>query len=101
MKSNFIFALTLFFSLTISQVFAQAPDANFVPKNSIADNLLTGDNTVLLVIDWQPDLIDVVRNIDKEVMVNNIEGMVRTANLFGVPVIETTIGVKMAGSAST
>ena len=35
------------------------------------DNLLTGDNTVLLVIDWQPDLIDIVHNIDKDVMVNN------------------------------
>ena len=51
MKNNFFFAFTLFFTMTITQAFAQAPDANFVPKNSIADNLLTGDNTVLLVID--------------------------------------------------
>lgn len=101
MKNNFFLAFTLFFTMFITQVFSQAPDANFVTKNPVADNLLTGDNTVLLVIDWQPDLINVVRNIDKEVMVNNIEGMVKTANLFGVPVIETTIGVKMAGSAST
>ncbi|MEM6736703.1 MAG: isochorismatase family protein [Bacteroidota bacterium] len=101
MKSKFIFALTLFFTMTITQIFAQSPDVNFVPKNPIADNLLTGENTVLLVIDWQPDLINVVQNIDKEVMVNNIQGMIKTANLFDVPVIETTIGVKMAGSAST
>lgn len=101
MKSNFILFATLILSMFTTQAFAQSPDANYVPKNSIADNLLTGDNTVLIVIDWQPDLIDVVQNIDKEVMVNNIEGMVKTANLFGVPVIETTIGVKAAGSAST
>ena len=101
MKNNFLFALSLFFTMSITQVFAQAPDANFVSKNSIADNLLTGDNTVLLVIDWQPDLINIVQNIDKDVMVNNIQGMIKTANLFDVPVIETTIGVKMAGSAST
>lgn len=98
MKSMIIGIVAMLFTVS---ALAQNADANFVPKNAIADNLLTGDNTVLLVIDWQPDLIDVVRNIDKEVMVNNVEGIVKTANLFGVPVIETTIGVKMAGSAPT
>lgn len=78
-----------------------SPDVNYVPKDGKTDNLLTGENTVLLVIDWQPDLIKVVNNIDQNVMVNNIQGMIKTANLFGVPVIETTIGVKMAGSATT
>lgn len=81
--------------------FAQNTNSNFVPKNPIADNLLTGDNTVLLVIDWQQDLIDIVHNINQDVMMNNIQAMVKTANLFNVPVIETTIGVKMAGSTPT
>lgn len=87
--------------LMVINAFAQAPDANFVPKDPKTDNLLTGENTVLLVIDWQQDLINVVKNIDQSVMMNNIEAMVKTANLFGVPVIETTIGVKMAGSTPT
>ncbi len=82
-------------------IFAQSPDANFEPKNPIADNLLTGENAVLLVIDWQQDLINVVHNINQDVMMNNIQAMVKTANLFDVPVIETTIGVKMAGSTPT
>lgn len=77
------------------------PDANFTPKDPKTDNLLTGENTVLLVIDWQQDLINVVKNIDQSVMMNNIQAMVKTANLFDVPVIETTIGVKMAGSTPT
>lgn len=80
--------------------FAQA-DANYVPKDPKKDNLLTGENTVLLIIDWQQDLINVVNNIDQETMMNNVQAMVKTANLFGVPVIETTIGVKMAGSTPT
>ena len=101
MKNSFILGCALFITMATTHVFGQSPDANFVPKNPVADNLLTGDNAVLLVIDWQPDLIEVVQNIDQEVMVNNIEGMIKTANLFDVPVIETTIGVKMAGSAST
>ncbi len=77
------------------------PDANFVSKDPKTDNLLTGDNTVLLVIDWQQDLINVVKNIDHDVMMNNMQGMIKTASLFDVPVIETTIGVKMAGSTPT
>ena len=85
----------------ITSTFAQKADANFVPKDPKTDNLLTGDNTVLLVIDWQQDLINVVQNIDQDVMMNNIQAMVKTANLFDVPVIETTIGVKMAGSTPT
>ena len=100
MKRNHLL-FVFFITMSISPILAQAPDANFVPKNEIADNLMTGDNTVLLVIDWQPDLIDVVKNIDKEVMVNNIQGMIKTAILFDVPVIETTIGVQIAGSSST
>ena len=55
----------------------------------------------MLVIDWQQDLIDVVKNIDQEIMMNNVQAMVKTANLFDIPVIETTIGVKMAGSTPT
>ena len=90
--------LTVLFSVS---ALAQSPDANYVPKAPKKDNLLTGENTVLLVIDWQPDLIKVVKNIGQDVMVNNIQGMIKTANLFGVPVIESTIGVKMAGSKPT
>ena len=98
LKSITTLLLILIF-VTVS--FAQKPDANFVPKDPIADNLLTSENTVLLVIDWQQDLINVVQNIDQDIMMNNIQAMVKTANLFDIPVIETTIGVKMAGSTPT
>lgn len=93
--------------VTTAFTYSNAPQSvtgsadNFVPKDSKKDNLLTGDNTVLLVIDWQQDLINVVQNIDQDIMMNNIQAMVKTANLFDVPVIETTIGVEMAGSTPT
>lgn len=97
-KSIAVGIFTMLFTLGS---FAQEAAANYIPKDAKTDNLLTGENTVLLVIDWQPDLIKVVNNIDQSVMVNNIQGMIKTANLFDVPVIETTIGVQMAGSATT
>ncbi len=102
MKNGIKFMLTaLYLAVFIVNVSAQSPDANYVPKDPITDNLMTGENTVLLVIDWQSDLIKVVENIDQQVMMNNLQGIIKTANLFGVPVIETTIGVNMTGSAPT
>ena len=53
-----------FLIMITASSFAQSADAIYVPKDPKTDNLLTGENTVLLVIDWQPDLIKVVRNID-------------------------------------
>lgn len=101
MKNLITVTLTLFlFSLT-PYAWAQGPAANFTPKNPIADNLLTSENTVILLIDWQPDLIHTVQNIDQEIMMNNIEALVKTAALFDIPVIETTIGVEIAGSKPT
>ncbi len=98
--SIILFALLLSLPL-LSVGQASNPAANFVPKNPVADNLLTSENTVVLLIDWQQDLIDVVQNIDQDIMMNNVQAMVKTANLFGIPVIETTIGVEMAGSSPT
>ena len=98
MKSLMTGLFAVIFTVSAS---AQKPDADFVPKEAVSDNLLTSENTVLLVIDWQQDLINVVHNIDQDIMMNNIQAMVKTAALFNVPVIETTIGVKMAGSKPT
>ena len=60
--------------ITVS-AFAQKADANYVPKNAKTDNLLTGENTVLLVIDWQQDLINMVYNIEQDVIINNMENL--------------------------
>lgn len=38
---------------------------NFVPKDPKTDNLLTAENTVLLVIDWQDEMLGMVKNIDQ------------------------------------
>ncbi len=103
MKKLMVAVAALFLATTISTtVNAQSkPDANFVAKDAKTDNLLTGENSVLLVIDWQQDLINVVKNIDQDVMINNVQAIVKTANLFSVPVIETTMGVNIAGSTPT
>lgn len=101
MKNLKIVVYTLMLSSLTLMTWAQGPASNFISKNPVADNLLTSENTVILLIDWQPDLIQTVQNIDQDIMMNNIEALVKTAALFDIPVIETTIGVEMAGSEST
>lgn len=77
------------------------PAANFIPKNPKTDNLLTSENTVLLVIDWQNEMLGMVKNIDQKVLTNNIQAMIKTANVFNIPVIESTIGVNLGANKPT
>lgn len=75
--------------------------AKFIPKDPKTDNLLTSENTIVLVIDWQEEMLGMVRNMDREVLTNNIQAMIKTANVFGIPVIETTIGVDLGANQPT
>ncbi|WNJ16423.1 isochorismatase family protein [Pontibacter sp. G13] len=80
---------------------AKGPGAHFVPKDPKTDNLLTSENTVLLVIDWQEEMLGMVRNMDREVLTNNIQAMIKTADVFDIPVIESTIGVELGANQPT
>ncbi len=74
---------------------------NFVARDPKTDHLLTSENTVLLVIDWQEEMLGMVRNLDREILTNNIQAMIKTANVFGIPVIESTIGVGLGANQPT
>lgn len=76
-------------------------DSQFIPKDPKTDNLLTEENTVLLVIDWQEEMLGMVRNIERKVLVNNIQATIKTANVFDIPVIESTIGVDIGANKPT
>ncbi len=73
----------------------------FIPRNPKKDHLLTAENSVLLVIDWQDEMLGMVRNLDKAILTNNIQAMIKTANVFDIPVIESTIGVDLGANQPT
>ncbi len=73
----------------------------YIPRNPKKDHLLTSENTVLLVIDWQDEMLGMVRNIDKDILTNNIQAIIKTANVFDIPVIESTIGVNLGANKPT
>ena len=53
--------------------------------------LLTPDNSVLLMIDYQPQMAFGVGNIDRQVLKNNVVGLAKSAKLFQVPTILTSV----------
>src|SRR5947209_20032414 len=53
--------------------------------------LLTPDNSVLLMIDYQPQMAFGVANIDRQTLKNNFIGLAKSALLFGVYTIITSV----------
>lgn len=99
--NNSIFIAIVFVLGSLTTAIGQEAGANFIAKDLKTDNLLTSENTLLLVIDWQEEMLSMVRNVDRDVLVNNIQAMIKTANVFDIPVIESTIGVALGANQPT
>lgn len=69
-------------------------------RDPLADHLITPQNSVLLLIDYQPAQVASVRSMDHELLVKNAVSTVRTVKAFGVPVIHSTVNVA-AGQGPT
>ena len=54
-------------------------------------NLLAPENCTMILIDHQPLQFAGVQNIDRTLLINNVVGLAKTAKLFGVPTILTTV----------
>ena len=55
------------------------------------NNLLAPENCTMILIDHQPLQFAGVQNIDRTLLVNNVIGLAKTAKVFGVPTILTTV----------
>jgi nicotinamidase-related amidase len=55
------------------------------------DPLLTPANSVLVVIDYQPNQINTVRSIDAELLVRNIVSVARLGTTYGLPIVLSTV----------
>lgn len=73
----------------------------FIEKDAKKDNLLSAENCVLVVIDYQQEMLGSVYSIDQELLTNNMKGMVKTANNFNVPIILSTVAVDMGYNKPT
>lgn len=62
-------------------------------RDPIADPLLTPQNAALLIIDFQPVQVSSIVTIEKRLLIANVVNLARTARLYGLPVVLTTVNV--------
>lgn len=54
-------------------------------------DLLSPDNSVLILIDHEPQMIFGVGSMDRQLLLNNVEALAKSAKVFNVPTILTTV----------
>jgi nicotinamidase-related amidase len=63
-------------------------------RDPLEDHLLTPRNAALLIIDFQPVQVSSIASMDRRMLVANIFAVARTAKLFGLPVVLSTVNVE-------
>jgi nicotinamidase-related amidase len=70
-------------------------------RDPVTDHLLTPENCVLLIIDYQPTQIQSIRSMPTDDLINNIVRLARIAALYDVPIILSTVNVQTGRNAPT
>ena len=68
--------------------------AAFTGKGGPSSRLLTPHNSMLLLIDHQPQMAFASHSIDVQLLINNVTGLAKSAKIFNVPVVLTTVAAK-------
>lgn len=58
------------------------------------DHLLTPENSALILIDYQPGLVDGTKSLRRDILVNNVVALAKTGKMFQMPIILSTVGVE-------
>ena len=58
------------------------------------DDLLTPQNSALVIIDYQPLQVNSIASIDRQLLVNHIVAVAKTGVGFGLPIVHSTVNVK-------
>ncbi len=56
--------------------------------------LITPQNSALVLIDHQPQMTFGVQSIDRQLLVNNVVGLAKAARAFNIPTVLTTVAAK-------
>ena len=63
-------------------------------RDPVNDPLLTPDNALLVLIDYQPPQVNTIRSMDALTLVRNAISLAQTAKAYGLPTILSTVGVR-------
>ena len=64
-----------------------------VVRDAKTDHLLTPENSALILIDYQPGLIEGTNSIDEKVLINNAVAMAKVGVMYDMPIVLSTIAV--------
>lgn len=62
-------------------------------RDPLADHLLTPQNAALLIIDFQPVQVSSIVTMEKRLLISNVVNLAKTAKLYDLPVVLTTVNV--------
>jgi len=57
-------------------------------------DLLTADNSAIILVDHQPQMLFGVQSADRQTIINNAVGLAKTAKVFNAPIILTTVAAE-------
>lgn len=63
------------------------------PRDPATDHMLTAQNAALVIIDFQPVQVASIASMNKRLLVANVTAVARTAKLYGVPTVLSTVNV--------
>jgi nicotinamidase-related amidase len=70
-------------------------------RNQVEDHLLTPKNCALIIIDYQPIQVSSIASMDRRALVDNIVAVARTARLYDLPIVLSSVNVKTGANAPT
>jgi len=70
-------------------------------RDPLADHLITPQNAALIVIDYQQNQFRSVRSMDSDLLLENVVSTAKLAQLFGLPIVHSTVGVAAGQDQST
>lgn len=65
------------------------------------DELLSPDNTVLTVIDYQPTQINSINSMNRSELIRNTEIAIELAKLYNIPIVLSTVNVEKGWNTDT
>jgi nicotinamidase-related amidase len=70
-------------------------------RDPVADHLITPQNSALVLIDYQPTQFSSIRSMDPALLLKNIVTTVKTAKLFGLPIVHSMVNVSSGQNQPT
>ena len=63
-------------------------------RDPVKDQLLTPQNSALLIIDYQPVQVNSIASMDRQKLIDNIVGVAKAGRAFALPIVHSTVNVK-------